>query len=69
MTLSNQNVTLAASAVQELDINFTAASLMQGTYSTRLCAYNQSETGSLLTLFVYMPQQSKAGCIKRLSSR
>lgn len=57
MTLSKQSVTLAASAAQELNVNYTAASLLQGTYSTRICAYNQSETGSLLTLFVCMTQQ------------
>ncbi|KAA6417308.1 MAG: hypothetical protein FRX49_12732 [Trebouxia sp. A1-2] len=44
MTLSEENFTLGPSAEQSLVVNFTAASLLQGVYSTRICAYNQTET-------------------------
>ncbi len=57
--LSVENFTLGPSAEQDFDVNFTAASLLQGVYSTRICAYNQTETGAFLHILIpEMPLQS-----------
>ena len=52
MMLSQKNFTLGPLSEQDLVVNFTAATLLQGVYSSRICAYNQTETGISL-YFLY----------------
>jgi len=63
MMLSVENFTLGPSAEQDFDVNFTAASLLQGVYSTRICAYNQTETGA----FLYFLPHTKDAIAKQSS--
>ncbi len=63
--LSEKNFTLGPSAEQTLLVNFTAASLLQGVYSTRVCAYNQTETGA----FLYFLYHTRDATAKQLSSK
>ena len=63
--LSVENFTLGPSAEQDFDVNFTAATLLQGVYSTRICAYNQTETGA----FLYFMYHTRDAIAKHLSSQ
>ena len=65
MMLSQENFTLGPSAEQNLDVSFTATSLLQGVYSTRICAYNQTETGA----FLYFLYHTTHAVAKQLSSK
>ncbi len=65
MALSVENFTLGPSAEQDFDVNFTAVSLLQGVYSTRICAYNQTETGA----FLYFLPHTRDAIAKQLSSK
>ena len=46
ISISLGNFTLAPST-QDLSVDFSGASLLPGVYSTRICAFDQSETGKL----------------------
>ena len=65
MMLSVENFTLGPSAEQDFDVNFTAATLLQGVYSTRICAYNQTETGA----FLYILPHTRGAIAQQLKSK
>ncbi len=63
--LSEENFTLGPLAEQDLVVSSTAALLLQGVYSSRICAYNQTETGA----FLYFLYHTTHAIAKQLSSR
>ena len=65
MTLSIENFTLGPSAEQAFDVNFTATTLLQGVYSSRICAYNQTETGA----FLYFLPHTRDAIAQQLKSK